>query len=509
MLKIGFTSSRSSVRVTLIRSNLTLAHKRLNHHLCSTSKSKTYQGIRNFKNSSNLKQPPTQVANIESAELRVPGITLNSTRPGICPIVPLLQKMYIPEHIHTHSHTDTFSNILSHSHSHSHSHGHTHTMNNPLLVASAEQIRKNAGVRVTWIGLAVNVGIAVGKVIGGLVFHSQALFADAIHAVSDIICDLLTLFSVRLAASKPTPDYPYGYGKIETIGSLTVSSILVMAGISIGWTSLCAIVGPIIPHTIIEMLSTVGLGSSHSESVLEEMTDINAAWVAAASIAAKEWVFRATRKVAIETNSNVLMANAWHHRVDSLTSLVALVTITSGYLFSIQSLDTLGGLLVSIFIIKAGAEGMYLSVKELIDQSIEDDDPRHAEIESVINEGLNRLSVQKSKNSSINLSPLKLTELSVLSSGPNLRAHATLQVPLQTPTNVTGIKQLETISNHIRAMLAKNIASVKKIDIDYVSEKDPHNIDANKPITLTEKNLHLHLHSHSRNSASSHSHTHL
>ena len=83
-----------------------------------------------------------------------------------------------------HVHESSSSNL--HSHTHSHGHTHSHATHNPLLVLSTEQIRKNAGVRITWVGLGVNVGIAIGKFFGGIVFHSQALFADAIHAISDM-----------------------------------------------------------------------------------------------------------------------------------------------------------------------------------------------------------------------------------------------------------------------------------------------------------------------------------
>ena len=95
-------------------------------------------------------------------------------------------------------------------------HAHTHGLGNPLLVLSRDQFKTNPGVRITWIGLLTNVGLAVGKFTGGVVFHSQALIADSIHAISDLVSDFLTLFSVGLATRKPTHDYPYGYGKVET-----------------------------------------------------------------------------------------------------------------------------------------------------------------------------------------------------------------------------------------------------------------------------------------------------
>lgn len=305
-----------------------------------------------------------------------------------------------------------------------------------------------------------------------------------------MVCDFLTLFSVRFASSKPSPDYPYGFGKVETIGSLTVSSILTMAGISIGWSSLCVIVGPIVPHALLEIMGSF-TGHSHG-SVTEEITNVNAAWVAAASVAAKEWIFRATRKVAIETNSNVLMANAWHHRVDSLTSLVALVTITSGYLFNIQSLDAVGGLIVSGLVIKAGVEGMVTATKELTDQALEYDDPRHTDIEIVLKDGLNTFALESNSKY-----PCRLADLTVLPSGPNFRVHAIIQVPEPSTGFNTGIKDMEVISSHLRSSLSKNISSVKRLNIEYISKDSGNKTEAGLSSSTEKQTKNIHMsHSH-------------
>lgn len=413
--------------------------------------------------------------------------------------ISFLQSLAQGFYSHTHSHQNN-NNTSLHSHDHSHSHSHA----NPMLVLDAEEIRKNAGVRVTWIGLGINVAIAIGKFVGGIVFHSQALFADSIHALSDMISDFLTLFSVRLAANRPTVDYPFGYGKIETVGSLAVSTILMTAGISIGWSSLCAIVGPIIPHTIIETLSIFATEShnavstadvSNSVPAVQEVTDINAAWIAALSIAAKEWIFRATKKVAIETKSNVLMANAWHHRVDSLTSLVALVAISSGYLFNIQSLDTIGGLIVSGLIVKAGAEGMNTAIRELIDQSIEPEDEMYQEIQSVLTHTLIEETARESEH-------LKLDELIVLASGPNLMAHVKIIVPNK-DSHIYTITELSKISNTLRSTLESDVDNFKELMIEYIEEDNDKQKKQFKPYS-GNLNISGHTHSHSHN----HNHSH-
>lgn len=350
---------------------------------------------------------------------------------------------------------------------HHHGHSHSEIGLNPLLVMNKNQWRQNPGVRITWIGLAINVGLAAGKFAGGLVFHSQALIADSVHAVSDMVSDLLTLFSVGLANNKSSENYPFGYGKIETVGSLAVSTILTTAGLSIGWSSLCAIVGPIVPQSILETAAHyMGHSHGHSHSVAQDVTNVNAAWIAAGSIAVKEWIFQATKKIAIQSNSNVLMANAWHHRVDSLTSLVALVTITSGHFFGVQSLDAVGGLIVSGLVIKAGGEGMVTAVKELCDQSLTSKDPRFIEVHEAMEEVLSK--TVSNNNSG---KPYRIKKLTVLPSGPNLLAITTLEVPLQKWDNVLGIKEFEIVTDHLRCVLYNNLPHLKSLTVEFVEEE--------------------------------------
>ena len=383
------------------------------------------------------------------------------------PLVKDLPNTKVLQYEHSYSHMQV-PQIDTNSHSHKHSH--QHMTSDPFLVFNLDQIKKNSNVRITWIGLLMNVGITLGKFVGGIVFHSQALLADSIHAASDIISDVLTLLSINMASRKPTKNFPYGYGKIDTVGSLAVSGILAMAGISIGWSSLVAIVGSTFPHTILETLNVYigsGHGHSHSRTFSEGVTNINAAWIAGGSIIMKEWIFHATRKIAIQTNSIVLMANAWHHRVDSLTSAVALTAITSSYFFHVKSLDAIGGLLVSVLIIRASVKGIIISMKELIDHSISNKDERYIKINTVLEESLTNLS---SKNNSEGL--YKVKDLIVLSSGPNLHVNVVLETPLQKFGNITNIREMNYVSHYLRKNLKENITiKIPKIEIEYVEEE--------------------------------------
>ncbi|KAI5955646.1 MMT2 [Candida jiufengensis] len=343
------------------------------------------------------------------------------------------------------------SNSHSHSHSeHTHSHAggsilhHHHSMHEPneFLSASASSIKSNPAVRITWIGLLVNIGLAISKGVGGVVFHSQALIADAIHSVSDMLADFLTLATVNVAAKVGTPTkFPFGYGKIETIGSLAVSAILLFAGISVGWSSLLQVFEFVLPTQLYEIAASIQIGHNHTHTDLgsnsehshshshtqtpigteltthREIPNINAAWLAAGSIIVKEILYRKTLKIAHETNSKVLVANAWHHRVDSLTAVVALLTVAGGVLFNVAWLDSIGGIGVSILIIKAGWDSMKEAWYELIDRGEQPGSEIYNKVENIIKYEL---------ESNEQLKQFKLKQLSVLSSGANTNINFTL-----------------------------------------------------------------------------------
>lgn len=268
----------------------------------------------------------------------------------------------INNHDHKHTEKSQHEHREGEGHSHSHSagnlfsHTHSHSSQDSVLLQESGGL-KNPAIRITWVGLLVNVGMAVGKGVGGVVFHSQALLADSIHAISDLVSDFLTLATVSLGTKIPTKNFPNGYGRVETLGSLGVSALLIFAGLSMGWNGLFTMIHEVfgdLPY-LDNIAALLGGGHSHSHGGGgDEVASINAAWIALGSIAVKEWLYQATMKVADRTGSVVLVANAWHHRIDSLVSVVAVATICSGYLWGISWMDPLGGLIVSSTIARAG-----------------------------------------------------------------------------------------------------------------------------------------------------------
>ncbi|CUM56949.1 unnamed protein product [Debaryomyces fabryi] len=368
-----------------------------------------------------------------------------------------------------------------HSHEHSllgHSHSHSRHQPNEFLSVNTDTIKHNPAVRITWIGLLVNVAMAVSKGVGGVYFHSQSLIADAIHSISDMFADFLTLATVNVAQKVGSPThYPLGYGKVETIGSVLVSGVLLFAGVSVGWSSLLQVFEFALPAYMFEYVSMIQIGHSHSHAGLGGEVDshghghshmsggapdssivptsrpipnINAAWLAGGSVIVKELLYRKTMKIAVETNSKVLVANAWHHRVDSLTAVVALLTVAGGNIFNVAWLDSIGGLCVSVLIIKAGWDSFKTSIFELIDKG--------EDVESEVFSKVHDIVTEEIKNVANN--EFKIDKLSVLNSGAITNIYMTLSTSKE-----FRLKELNQIESNLVTAIKADYEFVRNIFI--------------------------------------------
>lgn len=206
--------------------------------------------------------------------------------------------------------------------------------------------------------------------------EGPSLTADAVHSLTDLVSDVTTLATISYSLKPPTPQFPTGYGKIESLGALGVSGILLSGGIMIGLQAIMALAQQLFP-AIAEILAHTGIfehAHDHSHSHGGLGPNINAAWLAGGSIIIKEWLYRATMKIAKQKRSSVLASNAYHHRVDSLTAFVALVTICASRFFAgAQWLDPVGGLVISGMIIQAGWGNTKSAFLELADVGMDDD----------------------------------------------------------------------------------------------------------------------------------------
>ena len=363
---------------------------------------------------------------------------------------------------HTHSH-DTESHSHSHSllHSHSHSHG-----PNELLSGSLN----SPAVRITWIGLGVNIAMAASKAAGGVAFHSQALIADAIHSLSDMVADLLTLATVNVAGKHGTFErFPLGYGKIESVGTLLVSGVLLFAGFSVGWSSLLQIFEYVLPAHIYDYVLLLQV-HSHSHAHTHTHADVdghvhteraapnmNAAWLALGSIGVKEALFRKTMAVAKKTNSKVLVANAWHHRVDSLTAAVAFVTVTGGNLFGVSWLDAVGGLLVSALIVNAGWATFRDAIFEVLDRGAPRSSLQYTEMRLMVEEEVAACAE----------AGVSVADVAVLAAG----ARTSLLVKIDARENMT-VAEITALESRLNDALRKRDRYLGKVMVQYLVKQD-------------------------------------
>jgi len=232
----------------------------------------------------------------------------------------------------------------------------------------------NAADRVTFLGAMVNILLSAGKFVIGVGCNSSALIADAGHSLSDLFSDFVTLWAVQVGRLPPDDDHPYGHGKFESVGSLFLSLTLLGTGLSVGVSSYMKFL------RVINMQRTQGIAAA---AKLVDIPTWPALVMAGLSILSKEWLYRITRKVGEQLNSQVVIANAWHHRSDAYSSVLALISI--GLAMSVPSFlaaDPFAGMLVAGMIAMTGAEIMGESIKQLTDAVTDEELVKNVEITS-------------------------------------------------------------------------------------------------------------------------------
>jgi len=204
--------------------------------------------------------------------------------------------------------------------------------------------------RVTWVGMLINIGLAVVKLVCGVYGHSQALVADAVHSFSDCATDIMILVGVRYWSKPPDEHHPHGHRRIETLVTILIGLSLAAVAVGLGW----------------EALSDIKTRHDQHPGPL-------ALLAAALSIIVKELLFRWTVKIGHRSGSPAVIANAWHHRSDALSSLPVLVAVGASWLFPAWTfLDHIGAVVVSLFILHAAWQIVTPALSELMDAGASD-----------------------------------------------------------------------------------------------------------------------------------------
>jgi len=212
---------------------------------------------------------------------------------------------------------------------------------------------------VTYLGMVINLALSAIKIVIGVLAGSLALVADGIHSLSDLATDAAVLLGLHLGSKEPDQSHPYGHGRAETFSAGVIALVLIFVGGAMIYYATMAI-------------------------ARDEMTTPRFAVLVAAivSIASKEWLYRITLKIAVQSHSPALYANAWHHRSDAFSSVAVAVGFVS-LAFGFGHGDQVAAITVGLMIIWVGVSVISDALRELTEAAVDSDTIEH--IKDIIN----------------------------------------------------------------------------------------------------------------------------
>lgn len=217
------------------------------------------------------------------------------------------------------------------------------------MMGEQQTSRATETKRVTVVGAILNLLLAAAKILVGWVGQSQSLIADGIHSLSDLLSDGVVYWAAHHSHQVPDQRHPYGHGRFETVATLALGVLLALAAAGIVWDATARLFAP--------------------ERLLQP------SWltlvVAAFSIVSKEWLYHYTMRAARRLKSEMLKANAWHHRSDSVSSIVVMVGI-GGTMAGLPYLDAIAAAVVGIMVAKIGWDLGEGAFHELVDTGVEE-----------------------------------------------------------------------------------------------------------------------------------------
>jgi cation diffusion facilitator family transporter len=214
---------------------------------------------------------------------------------------------------------------------------------------------KSEAQRITIVGGIFNIILSIVKLLAGIWGNSTAMIADAIHSLSDLITDAIAIIGIKISEKPADFNHNYGHGKFETIAAYFISMLVVFTGALL----------------LINSSKIIWAFTYKGETL--EVPSLIAAFAAFISIVVKELLYRLTVRVGRRSGSNAVMANAWHHRTDALSSVAALLGILAAHSLGDKYavLDPIAALLVSILIIMAGIKLFVGNLRELAEASLD------------------------------------------------------------------------------------------------------------------------------------------
>ncbi len=224
-----------------------------------------------------------------------------------------------------------------------------------------EQNNQRLAIRVSVNTIVLNVLLSAFKLVAGIVGHSAAMVSDAVHSLSDVVSTIIVIFGLKVANKKADKEHPYGHERFECVASIILAVILGVTGVGIGLSGI---------RTIL---------AGHYETLA--IPSLLALSAAITSIVVKEGMYWYTKAAAKKVNSTALMASAWHHRSDALSSVGSLAGI-AGARIGYPVVDSVACLIICFFIIKAAFDIFMDAINKMTDRSC--DDETVAEIQTLI-----------------------------------------------------------------------------------------------------------------------------
>lgn len=224
--------------------------------------------------------------------------------------------------------------------------------------SSSTDFEKTA-VKVSLVSIIGNALLSIFKILAGIIANSGAMISDAIHSASDVFSSIIVIIGVKFAAKKSDKDHPYGHERFECVAAIVLAGILLICGLFIG-------------HNAIEKIGTDNMQKIAVPGILALVAAI-------VSILSKEAMYWYTRFYARRFDSGVLMADAWHHRSDAMSSIGALVGII-GSRMGYPLMDTLASLVICLFIIKAAYDIFKDAIEKMVDRSCSEETEKNISI---------------------------------------------------------------------------------------------------------------------------------
>ncbi|MCI5731796.1 MAG: cation diffusion facilitator family transporter, partial [Eubacterium sp.] len=215
-----------------------------------------------------------------------------------------------------------------------------------------EKNYEKTAMRISFVSIVINVILSLFKALAGLISHSGAMISDAIHSASDVFSTIVVIIGVKISGKESDKEHPYGHERMECVAAILLATILAITGLGIGWSAVSKI-----------------MAGNYDQL---EVPGVLALAAAIVSIVVKEAMYWYTRAGAKKIDSGALMADAWHHRSDSLSSIGALIGI-GGARLGFPILDPIASVVICIFIEKAALDIFMDAVNKMVDKACDEE----------------------------------------------------------------------------------------------------------------------------------------